>query len=185
VASPRRGPGSLPRPQRGSPPRRARSPAPSLRSPTVAAPARSPGAAQLACPARAAPPRAAARSVARPTCACLARRAPSLPCLGAALSSARRVYGAWPRARPARGPDMCVARSRCHSRRAMQRVRSSTPTCAWLVRGTLVWLCARTCSCGAHGALAWLVVHLARLSTPIRARLPSPCILCAARYSYQ
>jgi hypothetical protein len=157
-----------------------RSPAPTLRSPAVAAPARSPGAAQLARPARAAPPRAAARGVARPACACPPRRAPSLPCPGAALSLARCAYGAWPRARPARGP-VCLgpAWSRCHSRHATQRVRSSAPTCAWLVRGTLVWLCACTCSRGAHGALARLAMPSARSSTPRRARLPSLCTLCA------
>jgi hypothetical protein len=64
--------------------------------------------------------------------------------------------------RPARSVP---AWPRCRSWRAARCVRSSAPTCARLVRGTLARLCARTCSRGAHGAL-----HGS--PCPWRARLP-------------
>jgi hypothetical protein len=94
-----------------------------------------------------------------------ARPRPTRPC--AALSSARRAYGARPWARPARGPRVrsCRGPAVC-SRRAVRCVCSSAPVCARLVRG------ARACSHGARGALARLAVPSARSSTPRRARLP-------------
>jgi hypothetical protein len=70
---------------------------------------------------------------------------------------------------PARAPPrLAPAWPRCRSWRA---THSSAPTCAWLVRVTLAWLCAR----GAHGALA----RRARLPLDVLVYPPPSCILCA------
>jgi hypothetical protein len=116
----------------------------------------------------------------RPTCALGA--APSWPWRSACgpgarleplphlLGTAARPRGPVPAMAPARRGGPGLGRG---ARPLPRRVRSSAPTCAWLVRGTLAWLCARTCS---------RCFGTARSSTPRRARLPPPpppCILCA------